>query len=75
MAYLSRSALVLLLVVTPGIAMAIPLPPMTPPISGAPTAAGGPRRPQVFQPSDGESRLGRADVGGPRRPGAPAPQG
>lgn len=76
MNFLSKSALALLLVLTPGLALAIPVPPLTPSVSGSTTAAtGGPRRPQVFSPSDGEARLGSTEVGGPRRPGALTPEG
>jgi hypothetical protein len=76
MKFLAKSALALLLVLTPGLALAIPVPPLTPSVSGSTTTAtGGPRRPQVFSPSDGEARLGSAEVGGPRRPGALSPEG
>ena len=75
MTFLAKSALALLLVLTPGLALAIPVPPLTPSVNGSTTTAGGPRRPQVFAPSDGEARLGSAEMGGPRRPGTLSPEG
>lgn len=75
MTVLAKSALALLLVLTPGLAMAIPVPPLSPSVSASATASGGPRRPGVFQSSDGAVRLGRAAVGGPRYSGAVTPEG
>lgn len=75
MTCLSRGALALLLVLTPGIALAIPIPPLTPSQGPSTTSTGGPRRAQVLTPVQEESRLGSAEVGGPRRPGALSPEG
>jgi hypothetical protein len=67
-AFFPKSALALLLVVTPALAMAKPLPPLSPSTSGSSSAVGGPHRPQVFHPTYVEvSRLDRTYGGGPRR--------
>jgi hypothetical protein len=73
MTYLFKGAIALLLVLTPGMASAIPMPPITPSTNESTTATGGPRRAQVLTPIEGESRPDYADAGGPRRPGALTP--
>jgi hypothetical protein len=67
-AFFPKSALALLLVVTPALAMAKPLPPLSPSTSGSSSAVGGPHRPQVFHPYVEVARLDRNHGGGPRRP-------
>lgn len=74
-AFFSNSALVLLLVVTPGLAMAIPVPPLTPSITGSSTAVGGPHRPQVFYPYVGIAQVDRAHSGGRRQHWSLTPKG
>lgn len=69
MPFLSRSALALLLVLTPGLSLAMPVPPLNPSVSESSTISGGPRRPQVLTTSDDADTLSSAEVGGPRRPG------
>lgn len=66
MAFFPKGALALLLVVTPGLAMAIPLPPLPPSTSGSSTAVGGPHRPQVFTHDVEVVRLARTN-GGPSK--------
>ena len=68
MAFFPKGALALLLVVTPGLAMAIPLPPLPPSTSGSSTAVGGPHRPQVFTHDVEQAKLDRTPGRGPRRP-------
>lgn len=73
MTTLSRGALALMLVLAPGIASAIPMPPLAPAASESPSVTGGPRRVQVMVPIDEETLQNSAEVGGPRRPGAISP--
>jgi hypothetical protein len=76
-AFFSKSALALLLVVTPGLAMAIPVPPLTPSISGSSTTVGGPHRPQLLHPyaGVGVARLDRTYGGGLQRHWSLTPKG
>jgi hypothetical protein len=77
MTFLTKIALALVLVLAPGLALAIPLPPLIPSVSGLTDASsgGGPRRPHGVTPSDGGTHLGSAKGGVPCKPGAPSPEG
>jgi hypothetical protein len=60
---------------TPGLAMAIPVPPLTPSISSSSTAVGGPHRPQVVRPYVEIARVDRAHGGGRRQHWSLSPKG